>query len=126
MNTEVFTLFQKYRDLLRGEVRNSAQARWIGSQCARIANRLNRRGCDVCSRVHLEYKKDGTTGEVNEIIHHFELFLVLPPPNNQTPIAVAETTTHQFSVDDPGEISFEAMLARADREKIVRQKICLI
>lgn len=116
MNTEVFALFQKYRDVLNTEVRGRAQYRWIAMQCARIANRLGRRGCEIYSRVRLEYKKD-EIGEVKEIFHHFELYLILPPPNNQTPIAVAQAVTHQFAPDRPQEISFETMLESSDKEE---------
>ncbi len=117
MNTEVFALFQKYRDLLNGEVRNPAQARWIGAQCERIENRLYRRGCQTCSRVRMEFKKCEATGKITEIIRYFELFLVMLPPNNQTPVPVAYATNTQFPLNIPHENSFEALLERVDQEK---------
>lgn len=118
MNPEIFQLFQKYRDLLNGQVRNEARARWISSQCTRIEDRLYRRGYQTCSRIRMEPKSCEQTGEITEITHHFELFLVMLPPHNQTPVAVAYATSTQFPPDMSHEDSFEAMLARTTKEEL--------
>lgn len=125
MHAEVFTLFQKYRDLLDQEINSRAVQEWVDLQCARIARRIVRRGYGVFeSRLAENYGESVIEGEEETAcpIQSFELCLVPLPPKASTPIKMARATMRLFFSPDPSGNSLEALFARTESEKLAAER----
>lgn len=113
---EVLRLFLKYCDLLNQEFRNEAAVEWVASQCVRIARRLERRKYGILSENLMRTEKfAGQEGkEIVVMIIHCNLCLIALPPQNQTPIGIAQATSLIYREDPPEGDSVEEMLRRTE------------